>query len=405
MRFLRGFLEREQQLARIRRALLEGRPEEALERLRDPRLSLSRRATELREVCLEALCRGALERHRAGRDASQARVLALLRSEDLDRAEVCEARLEGLSRAVSLEGGEGDAREEPATEPPTETEPQTEPRTEPAAGEPSSPEPGGGDSATWAAPPEEASPQRTGGEGPEPSSFLLSVDDGGEYLVCFADELVLGHLQSSRADLPFLADVAPEHAVLRRRASLRGGSTLSIAPMGSEVVRVDGRAIDGACDLAPGNEVELAVNLAFRLREPDPASSSVVLDLLRGSECAGTANILLLDSGAGGAIRIGPGSSRHVRVSHLEHEVDLSLEEGRLRVRCAAAVRGPGEPLEAPGTEPPGASSEASRGQGLSLPCPPPARLDLSIGEARDGRPPFGLSVLPADLPRARRRS
>ncbi|NOT31894.1 MAG: hypothetical protein HOP15_15720, partial [Planctomycetes bacterium] len=52
---------------------------------------------------------------------------------------------------------------------------------------------------------------------------LLSVDGGGQSLLCGAERLTLGHLRAARADLGFLADVGALHAELVRADSLQGG--------------------------------------------------------------------------------------------------------------------------------------------------------------------------------------
>ena len=216
--------------------------------------------------------------------------------------------------------------------------------------------------------------------------FLLTVDDAGQYLVALPDRLVLGHMEGGLADLPFLADVGARHAVLQRRRSFRAGTTWSIAPFLSDGdrrvdrVRVGSREVEGETTLADGDEVRLGDAFAFLFRVPDPASSSVLLELKDEAECGGASRILLLDAGEGGVLRIGSSLHRHVRVPNLEHEVTILREEGRLLVRCA------------------GGTGEAE--EGLSVPRPVLRRLDLVLGKPVQGRPPFGISIAPSDLAR-----
>ena len=218
--------------------------------------------------------------------------------------------------------------------------------------------------------------------------FLLSVDDAGVYLVVTGTRLTLGHLRAARADLPFLADVGPLHAELVRGSSLREGPVWSLRPLGGERVRVDGRALgEEGCRLADGDHVQLGENLAFRLAVPDPASETVLLELLGGIDCGGAHHVVLLGEGEGGRLRIGPAGQRHVRVAGLEHEVAIRRVGERLLVRREPGAAGwpAGEPAE------------------LTLPFPPRERVQLDLGRPREGRPPLGIAVGPVELPEVRR--
>src|SRR5262245_38086218 len=55
--------------------------------------------------------------------------------------------------------------------------------------------------------------------GAAPGRALLSVDGGGQYLLCAGERLTLGHRRAARADLGFLADVGALHAELSRADS------------------------------------------------------------------------------------------------------------------------------------------------------------------------------------------
>jgi hypothetical protein len=205
---------------------------------------------------------------------------------------------------------------------------------------------------------------------------LLSVDGAGQYLLCARERLTLGHLRAARADLGFLADVGAVHAELVRVDSLQDGPGWRIVPCGAERVRVEGQEVTPAGRrLAADERVRLGENLEFRLQQPDPASASVVLELLHGIECAGARRIVLLAPGAGGRVRIGAALSHHVRVAGLAFDLALEWHGSELRVRAS-------EPLE--GVPP-------------HLAFPPAERVALRVGAPHGSRPPFGLSLEPVE--------
>ena len=128
--------------------------------------------------------------------------------------------------------------------------------------------------------------------------------------------------------------------------------------------------------------MRLGANLEFRYDLPDPTSSSALLELQRGAECAGARAIVLLGEGEGGRLRVGAAAERHVRVPNLEPEIELMKLGPRLFVRCNVVLR----------------SSVGTEKEGFSIPCPPAQRFDLTFGTNRGSRPPFGLSIVPVDL-------
>ncbi|MFN0007073.1 MAG: hypothetical protein ACKVXR_04125 [Planctomycetota bacterium] len=219
------------------------------------------------------------------------------------------------------------------------------------------------------------------------SSFLLAVDDGGEYFVASSDSLVIGHLSSSSADLPFLADVEAIHARLALRESFHSGPRWTLAALGSARILVAGQFVGPEpALLGDGDLVHLAPNLSFRFRAPDPSSSAAVLDLLSGADCKGARHVLLFPSGPGGRVRIGPRLDRHITVSDLLREVTLEIEDAALLVRCAGGVRVQG-----------GAGSQGPD-PALSLPCPPTRSISVSVAARAADRPPFGITVWPARM-------
>ena len=127
--------------------------------------------------------------------------------------------------------------------------------------------------------------------------------------------------------------------------------------------------------------------MAFRFSTPDPASFTACLELERGTECGGALHVLLMAEGEGGRVRIGAAAHRHVRVPNLEHDLEFILLGDHLEVRCQERVRG---------------ALEGDKG-GFLVPFPPVQRFDLSVGDSRAGRPPFGLAIDPAPAAPRRR--
>ena len=214
--------------------------------------------------------------------------------------------------------------------------------------------------------------------------LLLTVDDGGEYIVCAGDAVLLGHSRGGRADLPVLADVGVEHARFVRRMSLAGGEEWRMEPVGSERVFRNAEPISTSCPLADGDELTLGGNLELRFRMPDPASSTAVIDFLHGVECLGAGHAILLAGGTGGRLRVGAAAGRHIRVPNLLTGVEFRWVSDRLELRSEVGVAAGGE-----------------RNSELVLPFPPPQRVDLTIGAGEGTRPPFGLSLtpIPAETP------
>jgi len=217
---------------------------------------------------------------------------------------------------------------------------------------------------------------------PLAAAALLSVDGAGQFLLCGADSLSLGHLRSGRADLGFLADVSAVHAHLVRRDSLRDGPGWGLVREGAERVEVQGREVppEGAA-LPGGARARLGANLEFRLDYPDPASASAVVELLHGVECRGARRVILLARGAGGRVRIGGSLAHHVRVPGLQFELVLEWDGEVLVTRS-----------DLPPEEFPPALAQP-------IPLPPRGRQSFSLGPPLGSRPPFSLSLEPVVSP------
>jgi len=220
---------------------------------------------------------------------------------------------------------------------------------------------------------------------PLPALFHLAVDDGGEFLVCAGDELVLGHLRSARAALRFLADVESEHARLVRRESFHGGVEWRLEALGSAPVRVNGKPLEGARALLHADRVQLGGNLSFSFRALDAATSSAMLELEGQAECEGVRHVLLFSPGPAGRVRIGSKRNRPIPVPELLREVVLELERDALLVRCDGGLRcGP-------------TSVPAGPGATLALALPVVGSVFVEAGARAAGRAPFTLALRPSE--------
>jgi hypothetical protein len=221
-------------------------------------------------------------------------------------------------------------------------------------------------------------------------NFLLALDNAGTFLVAAGRELALGHSRARRADLGFLADVAPLHARLSfSQETFHSAAAWSIAPLGSESVWVNGRPVppEGRA-LLDGERIQLSKNLALRFRSVDPASSSAVLELEGGLECSGAQRVLLLVEGPAGRVRIGPGEHRTIRAPAQNPELELELERDELRLTCEQGLL-------------PEGASNASRT--CAVRCPPASGQHVRIGAfgtpggPQASSPPVWLTLSPPD--------
>lgn len=225
------------------------------------------------------------------------------------------------------------------------------------------------------------------GAAPHARCFHLAVDDGGEFLVAAGERVTLGHVRSERADLPFLADVEREHAQLALHASFHGGDRWSIQAVHERAeIAVRGvRAGAVPVELADGDRVEIARNLACIFRAPDPASSSALLELEHGAECLGAARVLLLATGRAGRVRIGARRARLVPVAGLEHDVTIELAGSEILLTCAGGLAcGAVHVAPAPGAA-------------LTVALPERAPVFVTAGARAGAGPPFTLVLRPVD--------
>lgn len=111
-------------------------------------------------------------------------------------------------------------------------------------------------------------------EGPAQTGdrFLLWVDAVGGYLVCLANEVVIGQAApGNKIDLPLKGDLSRRHAIIRRE-----GENYLLEPLAE--VRVEGRLITSATHLSDGTELEFGSGVKLRFRKPHVLSASARLE-------------------------------------------------------------------------------------------------------------------------------
>ena len=195
--------------------------------------------------------------------------------------------------------------------------------------------------------------------------FLLWADAIGGYMVCPSDRVVLGRAGGgSRADVPLLGDLAPEHAVIvrnedgylitsRHRTSVNG-RRIEASPFARR--RRDSARLDGRTGVSPTQSHDASARLAILSRHRLPLTVNGV--------------ILLSDTCV-----IGPPGRSHIPAANIAEpivlyrqgtdlwcrapggfEVDGKQQTGRARLGPRSVVHGEGfsfsvEPLDPSHTE------------------------------------------------------
>ena len=386
---LPSFLRRRLRLSDARKALLAGEPEAALANLDDPCLQDVPEAAQLRERVLDALCRCASRCLEEGEFAESERLLHLVAPHDPRLARAWRRRLalesegsqishvSGVRRAAesgiigAMEGLLGRMRETRGSTrilPVEATSPSADLRRRSNSTLPNA----------------EASL--------DCDTFLLAVDDIGEFLVSTAGEVTIGHARAMQADLPILADLDPHHVRLVCTESFHSGPGWRIEATRAQPVAIGGELIDpGGASLIDGDEVQVSPNVSFLFRRPEAASGSAILEFLHGVECRGALRVLLFAPGRAGRVRIGNRPGRHMVARRAKEEISLWLEEGAMVIESAAKLRVDGTELAIQPV------SETGPG-GLRLPCPPSSRVSITVGQGGEQGPPFGFSLRPVEV-------
>jgi hypothetical protein len=166
--------------------------------------------------------------------------------------------------------------------------------------------------------------------------FLLWIDGVGGYLVCTADDVVLGQpVRDSRVDIPILGDVSRRHARIRR-----DGEGYLIEPLRG--VRINGRPIERPTALADGMQIDLgnAVRLVFR--RPHPLSRTAVLTFLSHHRTQPAADAILLMAES---CVLGPTAQSHVHCRDAASDVVLYRQGDELWCRATGKMQVDGTPV------------------------------------------------------------
>jgi hypothetical protein len=164
--------------------------------------------------------------------------------------------------------------------------------------------------------------------------FMLWIDAVGGYLVCLADEVIVGQgaisigQGGSPADIAIQADISRKHAKIAR---VSGGYLLE--PLHGSAA-VSGRAANEAVLLSDGDEVQAAA-LKMRFRKPHVLSSSARLEITSGhrSQPHSDAIILMAESCV-----LGPKWQNHVVCRDWTGDVVLYRHRGQLFCRAAEPI-------------------------------------------------------------------
>ncbi|TWT46767.1 FHA domain-containing protein [Botrimarina hoheduenensis] len=188
--------------------------------------------------------------------------------------------------------------------------------------------------------------------------YLVWIDRVGGYLLCLADEIVIGQANGSLADadgpdLGLQADLSRRHATLTRR---EGQYVLS--PRGAATV--DGRPVQDATVLNHGAEIGLGDAVRLRFERPHALSASARLTVASGHRTVPSADGVLLMAES---CVLGPQPHSHVRCPQWHQDLLLYKGTGGLLCRSSrpVSVSGPGPAVltEGPVAIPPGARIEA----------------------------------------------
>lgn len=189
--------------------------------------------------------------------------------------------------------------------------------------------------------------------------FLLWVDAVGGYLVCLADEIVIGQAHpGNQVDVPIQADIRRRHVSIRRQGegyvvdpiSLRDVS-LRDAKAGGAVarqarVRIDGKDLHAPALLNDGDELELGEGVKLRFRKPHALSASARLEILSSHRTHPFADAVLLM--AESAV-LGPKWQNHVICRDWASDVVLYRQEENLFCRAMQSLEIDGQLQEGRG--------------------------------------------------------
>lgn len=159
--------------------------------------------------------------------------------------------------------------------------------------------------------------------------LLLWVDGVGGYLVCLADEVVVGRaIPGSTVDIPILGDISRRHARIRRE----GGSYV-MEPLHATLL--DGRPVQQKTPLSDGAEIEWGTGVRLRFRQPHALSGSARLEFVSRHRTQPYADGVLLMAES---CVLGPKWQNHVVCREWSGDVVLYRQDEHLYCRAAEAI-------------------------------------------------------------------
>lgn len=164
---------------------------------------------------------------------------------------------------------------------------------------------------------------------------VLWIDGVGGYLLCPADEIVIGQaISGSNADVAVVGDLSRQAAAIRRN----GGDYL-LQPI--QETRINGAVVERPQLLRDGQVIELGPRVRIRFSKPSPLSSSARLDLVSLHRWKPSVDgiLLLADS-----CIFGPRTPSHVLCPDWQHELLLFKGADQWYFRTAAEVQVSGKP-------------------------------------------------------------
>ena len=159
--------------------------------------------------------------------------------------------------------------------------------------------------------------------------WILWVDGVGGYLICPGASVTLGQgFADPPADVPLLADVLRNHAVIRRdgeRYWLEASKSASVnqKPATQALLQSDDR-------------IRLGESCQLLFSRPEPLSASARLSIVSGHRFGDPVDAVLLMAQT---LILGPQTSAHVPVPELKERVVLIRDGAGLAVKSTAPMR------------------------------------------------------------------
>ncbi len=161
------------------------------------------------------------------------------------------------------------------------------------------------------------------------SRFLLWIDGVGGYLVCMADEVVVGQATpGSSVAIPIQADLSRQHARISRQ-----GDAYMIEPLHS--TRVNGQVVRGKTLVSDGDMIEMAGTVRLRFRQPHALSASARLEFVSHHRTLPKADGILLMAES---CVLGPKWQNHVVCREWQGDVVLYRRDGQLCCRAMDSI-------------------------------------------------------------------